>query len=144
MEQQLLLHLLHVAGAEIEAERGSQSGQPLQRFALRYPGAAAGPAEHNGLDQSGDREFLAQGGGRGLVGAQAGHHLHGDVGIGKPADLFRQGAVEAGIAIVQPHDAEASASLLDHHRQHLLQGEGAGADLLATLPSQGGDLGIDQ
>ena len=144
MAQQLLLHLLHVAGTEIEAEGGPQSGQMFQRFALRHPGAAAGSAEHDRLHKAGDGELLAQGGGRGLISTQAGYHLHGDIGVGQPADLLRQGAIEAGITIVQSHHAAAGAGPLHHHGQHLLQGERAGADSLATIRSQSSDLGIDQ
>ena len=133
-----------MTGAEIEAEGGAQGGQPGQGFAFRHAGATAGPTEHDRLHQARDGQFAAQSGRRGLVGADARHHLHWDLGIGQPTDLLGQGAVEAGIAVVEPHHPLAGAGPLHHGGDHLFQGERAGANPFASGGGQGGDLGIHQ
>ena len=137
--QQFRLHLLHMAGAEVEAQGGLQGGKAGQRFPLGHTGAAAGAAEHDRLHQPGNREFAGEGGGGGLVGAQARHHLHLQPRVGQPADLLLQGAVEAGIAVVEAHHPLAFPRPLHHNGHHLLESEGAGAQAFAAFRGEGGD-----
>ena len=144
MLEQFGLDLVHMAGTEIQAQRGLQGRQAGQRLALRGAGAAAGAAEHNRLHQPRDRQLLVEGGRRCLVGTEARHHLDRQTGIGQTGDLLSQSAIETGITVVQAHHPLAGPGPVEHHGHHLLQGEGAGAQALAAFRRQGCDLGIDQ
>ena len=132
-----------MASTEVEAKGSAQGGQPLQCLPLRHAGASASAAQHDRLHQARDGELALQGRCGGLVSTQAGHHLHSDTGIGQAANLLGDGAIEAGIPIVEPHHGFAGPGPIQHHLHYLLQREGAGAHLLTAIGRQGCDLGID-
>ena len=97
-----------------------------------------------GLNHAGDCEFTREGCCCCLVSTHAGHYLNWDVGIAEATDLLIDGAVERGVAVVEPHHMGPLALPIDQQRNHLFQGECAGTNCLAVLGHQLRNLRADQ
>ena len=73
-----------------------------------------------------------------------GDDFHVHLGIQQAAQLLVEGAVEAGVAVVQADHPFAVLDPIQHQSHHLFQGEGAGANAFAALRRHGGQLRVDQ
>lgn len=142
--QKNLLNLVNMAGTQIQAEAGSQSGESVEILPLWHSCSAAGASENDGLHQSGDRELLSESCGSGLVSAEPGNDLHRDLRIGERGDLLMNGAVERSVTVVQANHLTALSVSFDQNWDHFFKGERAGADPLAVFGRQGSNGRADE
>ena len=101
-------------GAEVEAEASAVGGQSAEFFGVGDLGALALAGQNQGLDEAGSGQFGLEAGGGELEGADAGDDFEGNASGLELLDRFVDGAVEAGVAIVEPDDPLARLEAIEH------------------------------